>query len=898
LLKLILLLCIIELFVLTANAQQKYRSISIEIKSETGVDLINSTIKIVEHKKSFPHFYGNSEGNNPYLLKVNFTATDTIILSFSHVGHTTKEIKYSPESFNSATSLSVILPISRDTLKTVEVTPNIIKRGDTTIFRIEKFKEGDEKKLKDLILKLPGFKIDETGTLTYKRKKVEGITVNGQDLFSEKTELLLQNFPVHVLQTIEALENQTDQKLLKGLVNGGKVVVNLVVKDDKMQRPFGDATVALGTDGRYWVNPVLFSILKSVSLGYIGKIGNAAGDAEEKALIEKQLPEIQSFEEWLISDQLINNIYDVEKWNYIPNNEIANNIKISVKHADKSKSGIELNQFSDKQTQSIDNNAIFVNGNDLLRRNENTFTIYKPSRFNAKIINDWDYSSKSSLKTTFLFNSKNNSLTQLNKYEQENAIDSASNELENSHLAFLAKLELTKRLSEKTGLSIFVKCFTGEFNQLLQAKSNSWPIIFQIPDETYKYLQLNTTNKSTQFDSEIRYYRNTKKGVVSNSLNFFYERISIDSRMLLDSTIKTNTPITINPFNNFGKYDTYAIKGKTQKVFRIFKLPFRADVEYGITTNLIKENNTTAHFTNALLNLSINQKRKFGKKIDGSLDLSYKKNPVPPINFFQIPLPNSFSGFSQHMIPKGSINGINATYGFSYNFKSVMPTLYMSINYSQNFNGYVNSNNFNEFIQIARDSFVRKSTSNFGIYMNYSIPFLFLRTLIEIDASFQNHNLLYNIDKEIKKGKIRNYYATLRLKKNWNKRFYLVFTGSYSQNQNVLPNSLLTNDVNTMIHNLKLNLQPKWLISQKINILINGSYYLNNLFSQNLSTFPFLEAVCNFSFPKVPFGFTVRGQNLTQTKSYVLNNISAFNQNITTIPLLKRNLQLAVRYEF
>ena len=64
-------------------------------------------------------------------------------------------------------------------------------------------------------------------------------------------------------------------------------------------------------------------------------------------------------------------------------------------------------------------------------------------------------------------------------------------------------------------------------------------------------------------------------------------------------------------------------------------------------------------------------------------------------------------------------------------------------------------------------------------------------------------------------------------------------------------------------------------------MFLHSYHYFNILISQNLSTFPFLKAVCNFSFPKVPFGFTVRGQNLTQTKSYVLNNISAFNQNIS-----------------
>src|SRR5690606_25866976 len=114
------------------------------------------------------------------------------------------------------------------TLNEVEIkAPPIWKRGDTTFYEVEAFKDGDEKKLKDILLKMPDFKEDEHGNILFKKKVIEKITIDGEAIFSDKTKLLMDNFPVHVLETIQAIENQSNQRLLKGLSNENKVFLNL-----------------------------------------------------------------------------------------------------------------------------------------------------------------------------------------------------------------------------------------------------------------------------------------------------------------------------------------------------------------------------------------------------------------------------------------------------------------------------------------------------------------------------------------------------------------------------------------------------------------------------------------------------------------------------------------------
>ena len=57
----------------------------------------------------------------------------------------------------------------------------VIIRGDTLIYDADSFKNGSERKLKDIIDKLPGVEINDDGQIEVEGKVVNKLMVNGKD---------------------------------------------------------------------------------------------------------------------------------------------------------------------------------------------------------------------------------------------------------------------------------------------------------------------------------------------------------------------------------------------------------------------------------------------------------------------------------------------------------------------------------------------------------------------------------------------------------------------------------------------------------------------------------------------------------------------------------------------
>ena len=67
----------------------------------------------------------------------------------------------------------------------------VIVRGDTLIYNADSFKNGSERKLEDIIDKLPGVEINDNGQIEVEGKVVNKLMVNGKDflMVTQKLEL-------------------------------------------------------------------------------------------------------------------------------------------------------------------------------------------------------------------------------------------------------------------------------------------------------------------------------------------------------------------------------------------------------------------------------------------------------------------------------------------------------------------------------------------------------------------------------------------------------------------------------------------------------------------------------------------------------------------------------------
>lgn len=119
-------------------------------------------------------------------------------------------------------------------------------RGDTVKFNVGSYRDGSERKIEDLLKKLPGIEVNEaTGQITYKGKTVETVKLEGDDLFGSNYTIGTRNINVDIVEQVQAIENYHDNTLLKGVENDGKVALNLKLRKNKVDFS-GDADLGSG----------------------------------------------------------------------------------------------------------------------------------------------------------------------------------------------------------------------------------------------------------------------------------------------------------------------------------------------------------------------------------------------------------------------------------------------------------------------------------------------------------------------------------------------------------------------------------------------------------------------------------------------------------------------------
>ncbi|ESU21107.1 hypothetical protein FEDK69T_26620 [Flavobacterium enshiense DK69] len=150
--------------------------------------------------------------------------------------------------------------------------------GDTIIYNSDSFRNGTERKLEDVLKKLPGVEVNKDGEIQVEGKKVQKIMVEGKDFFDGDTKIATKNIPADALDKIQVLRNYNEVSNLKGLENNEEnVALNIKLKEGKKNFWFGDMTAGIGVgheEDRHIINPKLFYYNPKYSVNVIGNFNN------------------------------------------------------------------------------------------------------------------------------------------------------------------------------------------------------------------------------------------------------------------------------------------------------------------------------------------------------------------------------------------------------------------------------------------------------------------------------------------------------------------------------------------------------------------------------------------------------------------------------------------------
>ncbi|MFI2744052.1 outer membrane beta-barrel protein [Zhouia sp. PK063] len=268
--KKILLIFLPMLFLTTlANAQITVQG---TVKDSTGNALDMANVVAINKTTQALDSYSITNGKGQYKLNIKENVNYT--LRFSYLGYETVDVDFT--GIADATK-DVTLKGSTNKLNEVDVTYKmpVTVRGDTVAYDADSFSNGTEKKLEDVLKKLPGVEINADGEVQVEGKAVTKVMVEGKDFFDGDTKIAAKNIPADALDKIEVLHNYNEVSQMKGLTNDDdNIALNIKLKEGKKNFWFGEITGGVGPDSRYLAHPKLFYYNPKYSVNIITDINN------------------------------------------------------------------------------------------------------------------------------------------------------------------------------------------------------------------------------------------------------------------------------------------------------------------------------------------------------------------------------------------------------------------------------------------------------------------------------------------------------------------------------------------------------------------------------------------------------------------------------------------------
>jgi hypothetical protein len=244
------------------------------LKDSIGSPLEMANIMAVNKATNTMESYAITDDAGRYQLSLK--AGVKYMLKASYIGYNGFEEEFTMPAATTTKNVVLSQGVELAELEIVHEMPVTI-RGDTIVYNSDSFTNGTERKLEDVLRKLPGVEVDADGNVKVEGKAVTKLMVEGKDFFDGDTKLGVKNIPADALDKVEVLRNYNEVSQLKGLENNEEnVAMNIRLKEGKKNFWFGDiaAGASIGEGERYIVNPKLFYYNPNYTLNVIGNINN------------------------------------------------------------------------------------------------------------------------------------------------------------------------------------------------------------------------------------------------------------------------------------------------------------------------------------------------------------------------------------------------------------------------------------------------------------------------------------------------------------------------------------------------------------------------------------------------------------------------------------------------
>lgn len=852
-------MALVFLFCISTQAQNKIFGIVTDEETKTPIEGVSVLLK---NREGIVLDYSTTNIKGEYSIQ---TQEDGLLLETSILTYQTSRIEL--DKINKTDeNIEINIPLMQrvDALDEVVVQAEkrqITVKNDTTVYSTNKFKDGTERVLEDILKKLPGITVEENGLIKFKGKSVSRLLLDNDNIFDANYAIGTKNLSADIIEGVEAIEDYHDNALLKGVKTSEDVAINLKLKKG-MADLSGDANLGLGIDDKQLakINALLVSkkvkAFAPVSFNNIGDNYSPYNFVSNTIDISK-LSELSQRTSNLVTNNGFNSILPENRISV--NNNFFGSVNSLFKINDKTSIRVNYNHFNDKLIRQETNNTVFGFNNETININTGENFVKRPLvhasayEFIYKI-------NKSELLTSvgkIDFQKINNTS---NGFNNEDLFSNAS---VSRDLFFSNKLEYTKRIKKAT-----------VFQSAINVSSNDLPQNVDVTTNIENVLQRIDFKKST-FDINSSLLSKVKKSEYAVKLGFNFDESFIDSDLRGFPIINENTINNIyyrisKPYLNLdlnytvGKWNfTTSLQNE---IFNIRLTDTNLDAGYSNTLFAVYPKITTSYFLNKVSSLYANY--NFSNQIPEAQNV-----------FSGLILTNNRSVFNNDF-SFNLFNAQSAGFGFRVNdfYNLFQFNIYTNYNYRKF--GFLPVLNVNEDLSFSTNIVDAVNISNLQFGFRLEKYLHFLRSTVNLNSNY-NISQYQNIinDSGLRNNTSRNLLSEFKIRTGF--KGALNFENNLFINNNNFESDLGgTNEFTSFQNDFSIK-----YMKNNFQFIINSQYFKPDL-NSNISGDLFLDATIRLTSKNKKMEYMIRANNLLNQKTF--RNI---NQTDLSSSIFEHNLQ-------
>ncbi|MEE1946417.1 TonB-dependent receptor [Pedobacter sp. KR3-3] len=253
-------------------AQGKSRNIIGQVVDTSGAGFSNVMVRLFLDSNVKTTYTGlNGAFRFPSIKSPRFE------IEVNFLGKKAFSANYEPDSNTSGDYIikPIVLGYAPNNLNEVIVSasPMIVKE-DTVQYNVASYKVKDGATIEEVIKKLPGIIVDKSGGINAQGQQVTKVKVNGKDFFGGDITTATRNLPASIVDNVQVIEDYGEQARLTGIKGGtSERILNINTKS-KHKGSFGSASVAGGTNDRYFTGVTANYFNAEQQLSFLGTANN------------------------------------------------------------------------------------------------------------------------------------------------------------------------------------------------------------------------------------------------------------------------------------------------------------------------------------------------------------------------------------------------------------------------------------------------------------------------------------------------------------------------------------------------------------------------------------------------------------------------------------------------